>query len=123
MADAVATGPILTSSEGIVILPDTIRTVLHERRPGNDGSVSLACVGIVITIAITFATATFKDVANVPAAFTKALFFLSAIFFSIAGVVYFFRYVANRERTQVNSIVAELEKRAAIKNTQLTRRL
>lgn len=118
----ISTGPIQASSQGIVILPDTIRAVLLERRSSGDGSISLACAGIAITIWITFATASFKDKIGNPAPKTEMAFLFAGIIFSFASIFWLFRYWRNRKRSSVDSIVKELEERAASRGTALVRK-
>lgn len=116
MSNPISTGPIQASTQGIVIVPDTLRAVLHERRGGNDGSVALASAGIAITVWITFATANFGS------PILGAAFLIAGIGFSIATAVFWFRHANDAHLSSIDSIVQEIMRRSSIKSTNLHQR-
>lgn len=116
MTNPISTGPIQASTQGVVIVPDTLRAVLHERRGGNDGSIALASAGVAITIWITFATANFGS------PITGAAFLLAGIGFSIATALFWFKHGTHAHLSSIDSIVEETLRRSSIKSTSVYQR-
>ena len=110
--DVAPSGPLTVIASAIAVTPDTIRAVLHERKSPVGGAAVAAWFGISITIWAAYFSATFHDAIGIKATVIETVFLISGIISIILTIVYFTKYLWNKNSTSVDSIVKEITDRS-----------